>query len=150
MEKHFAFMRFINTTSRCSLRYREAFFKEEGLKGIHINEILSICNTPAMSQENLAQKLHLNKSNVARQISLLEEKGYVYRQVDEKDKRILRVYPTQKAFLILPKIKEVLHSFHDILLEELTVEEAETLTLLLERIQNKAENVLLSMEENAK
>ena len=45
----------------------------------------------------MARELNVNKSSVTRQLAILEEKGYVERRGDPKDKRSLLIYPTEKA-----------------------------------------------------
>jgi len=51
----------------------------------------------ATSQAEMARQLNVNKSSVTRQLAVLEEKGYIRREPAAADKRILLVYPTQKA-----------------------------------------------------
>ena len=48
--------------------------------------------------------LNVNKSSVTRQLATLEEKGYVIRQASSSDKRILLVYPTDKANQLIDRI----------------------------------------------
>ncbi len=48
------------------------------------------------------------KSNVARQLAQLEQKGFITRQNDEKDARRLRIFPTDKALAIEAEIRSIL------------------------------------------
>ena len=59
----------INPIARLSAFYREKEFKKIGLGEMHHAYILSICSEPGISQEELACKLFINKSNVARQLA---------------------------------------------------------------------------------
>ena len=42
---------------------------------MHHTYILNVCRNPGISQEALSQLIFVNKSNVARQLAVLEEKG---------------------------------------------------------------------------
>ena len=50
-----------------------------------------------ISQEKLAKMIYINKSNVTRNLAVLEKNGYIERRPAENDKRVMLVFPTQKA-----------------------------------------------------
>ena len=74
-----AIIRSINHIARLATLYREKELKKFGLGGMHHTYILNICRQPGISQEALAKKIFVNKSNVARQLAILEERGFVTR-----------------------------------------------------------------------
>lgn len=135
----------IGIIERCSLQYRNAEFKEIGLCGAHHKYIFYLCRKPGLSQEQLAKDIYVNKSNVARSIKMLEEGGFVYVKVDEDDKRVNRVYPTDKAYEVLPLIKEKIASWNETLLSGLTEEEVESLGKMLYSV---AKNAVEQIEED--
>ena len=98
-------MKSINVISRCQTVYRTARLPE--LAGGYHMYIYAVCGQPGRSQEELARDLNLNKSSVARALSYLEEEGYVRREPDARDRRERRVYPTERAEAILPRVREV-------------------------------------------
>ena len=61
-----------------------------------------------LTQEQISKLLDIDKANTTRALKKLIENGYVEKRRDEKDKRIFRVYLTQKSLQLKPKIKEVL------------------------------------------
>ena len=69
--------------------------------------MIEICNHPGITQEQLSKLIYVHKSNVARQMSSLEEKGFIYRTISKEDKRNLQVFPTQKPIDILPLLLKV-------------------------------------------
>ena len=71
------FMRQINVISRCGALYRTEKLKEVQLGAPHHSYIINVCNYPGTSQEQLAKHICVDKSNVARQLTLLEQNGYV-------------------------------------------------------------------------
>lgn len=133
-----ALMKCISRTSRCAILYRSKKLEPDGLNGHQHTYILNICQNPGISQERLAQMIYINKSNVARQIALLEQNGFITRIPYEKDKRVLCVFPTQKALDIYPKVKSLLQEWDSYLTEEFTQEERQSLCSFLERVMNKA------------
>lgn len=80
----------------------------------------------------------VNKSNIARQVAVLEEAGFVERRSCSKDKRMIRLYPTEKALAMKDEILEMLSSWQAHLLQDLSEEELSTLEALLEKIRLRA------------
>ena len=128
----------IMAISRRHTQYRGEKMEPHGLKASHTSYICKICNNPGISQDRLAQELCLNKSSVARQAAFLEEEGYITRTPAENDKRILELYPTEKATTLLPQIRTVLREWEAYVTADLTAEEIETLTVLLAKLKNRA------------
>ena len=128
----------IHTITRCGRRYREDAFAPMGLKGCHGRYLLEICRNPGIFQEQLTESILVNKSNVARQVAALEEGGFLERKSCGKDKRMLRLYPTEKALALMPKIEEILDSWDRTLLQDLSESEQEMLEQLLQRIRQRA------------
>ena len=130
--------------SRYGRQYREmqlAPLELNSRQGMYIREI---CAAPGISQEQLAQILRINKSNVARQVAAMEEDGYIERRCCGKDKRVLRLYPTEKARALLPGILEVMDHWEDCLVEGLTEQQREVLGQMLLQVRD---NVRKRVEE---
>lgn len=124
--------------SRCSAQFRSEKMAVHGLKSCHTSYLMHICAQPGISQDQLAQRIYINKSNVARQAAILEEAGYITRVPSATDKRVLELYPTDKARQLLPEIRAILRQWDEMLTGDLTEEEAETVTRVLEKMQDKA------------
>lgn len=99
---------------------------------------MTLCHTPGLSQEQIARRIYIDKSNVTRHLGTLEREGFVERKQSETDRRVTLVYPTQKAYDILPYAREITHQWNDYLTEGWTAEEIETLKTLLSRISDRA------------
>lgn len=128
----------INAIDRCGRRYRTDAFAPLGLKGCHGRYLREICRNPGMVQEQLTESVLVNKSNVARQVAALEEGGFLERRACGKDKRMLRLYPTEKTLQMLPQIEAILNSWEENLLQDLSREEQGQLEVLLQRICQRA------------
>lgn len=123
-------IRDITEITRCGTQYRADAFAPMGLKACHGSYLLEICGRPGLSQEQLAESICINKSNVARQASALEEGGFIERRTCGKDKRVMRLYPTQKTLDLLPEIERIMDAWQATLTQDLSEDEQ----LLLERM----------------
>jgi DNA-binding MarR family transcriptional regulator len=136
--------RILRDVQRCGRRYREEKLAPLGLSGRHGIYFKEIGDTPGISQEQLAQRLQLNKSNVARQVAAMEEEGYIQRIPCEADKRVLRLHLTQKAKALLPAVEAVTAAWEQQLVEGLTDAEQQILDILLQRLR---ESAMAALEE---
>lgn len=124
---------------RCQMRHKSDYMGQFDLKGFHANYIAALCEEPGISQEQLTKRLYANKSNIARQIAVLEENGYVRRENDAADKRLLHVYPTEKALELLPLIREKQDEWDNFVTKDLTAEEIAQARLILQKIKRQAD-----------
>ncbi|MFT5872066.1 MAG: DNA-binding MarR family transcriptional regulator [Clostridium sp.] len=76
-----------------------------------------------MSQEKLRSFLNIDKSAVTRMVANLEEKGYLYRLQDEKDKRSKKLFTSDKAVDVKNMSSSVESFFYEWLLEDINHEE---------------------------
>lgn len=138
------FLKNINMVARSATQFLEEKLSEiSDLKGYHSKYILNVCANPGISQDALARTMFVNKSNVARQIAVLEEMGYVERRQGE-DRRVSLVYPTPKALEILTVIRKINAEWREVITEGFSGSEKDTLLSLTERLYA---NALKYMEE---
>ncbi len=128
----------VNKLSRCISAYRAKKISEEELLSHHHSFVFAICKEEGRSQDMLAQVLCLNKSTVARSLSVLEEKGYVTRSPSLEDKRVLLVYPTDKMRQMLPRVRAVAHEWNEAVTEGISEEELAVCQSVLARMAEKA------------
>ena len=139
-------MKYVKTISRCFTLYREEELKINELSGYQHPYLRRICENPGISQDQLAKMLHVNKSNVARQLALLEQNGYIVRKESSKDKRQFEVYPLEKGIEIYPRIIEVIEAWNEELLAGFSDEEKQQLFIMLDRLMDKALTLTDSQE----
>jgi len=128
----------ITDIARCAAQYRSEELADLGLKACHGSYLAVICATPGITQDQLAKKIFINKSNVARQLVVLEEDGFVERRPCSDDKRAMRVYPTRKALDVLPDINRILCHWEDLLTRDLSEDEKELLAKMLSKMKTRA------------
>lgn len=132
------FLKNINMVSRAATQFlEERLSKISSLRGYHSKYILNVCANPGISQDALAKLLFVNKSNVTRQIAVLEEGGYVQRKQGE-DRRVSLVYPTQKALDIMPVIRGINAEWRQVICSGFSESEKEALFSLTERLYKNA------------
>lgn len=131
-------LRDLTQISRSGVQYRADKLAPMGLKGCHSSYLVAICNHPGISQDKLARRILINKSNVARQVANLEEDGFIRRVPSEADKRVMELYPTQKALDLLPQLREILNQWENFITEDLTEEERAQLAVILSKMKPRA------------
>ena len=128
-----------NAVDRYLRRCRREYMAPYGLKGIHARLFMAICRTPGCSQDRLAKRMWFDKSTIARQMELLEKKGFITRKPSETDKRVMCVYPTEEMLKIQPDLKQSMEKWENTLLQDLTKEEQATLVELLARVRERVD-----------
>ena len=131
-------VRDITEIARCGVQYRSDKLAPLGLKSCHASYLTEICENPGISQDKLARRIFINKSNVARQVAVLEEEGFVTRTPSEADKRVMELYPTEKTLALMSQINEILMSWEDCITNDLTDGERELITKLLMNMKDRA------------
>lgn len=124
--------------TRCGVQYRTETLAPLELKACHASYLREICAEPGISQDKLAARICINKSNVARQAAALEESGFITRVPSPEDKRVMGLYPTEKTLALLPRMNAILDEWEDCLTAGATPEELEVVERVLERMKNKA------------
>lgn len=133
--------RFISKISRVAQGYTMKALKGLDMNLSELHALRAITWIPGQSQTELSERLSVDKAAIARTISRLEQKGYIERREDEKDKRINRLYPLEKASQVKDESIMVENDFYDWLFEILEPAERqkflETLELLTERAREE-------------
>lgn len=132
------FMKNINLVSRSAEVFREERLKDCGIRGCQSKYVLVIAQNPGVSQEDISRMLFVNKSNVARQIGFLETAGFVKKVGNDRDRRAVHLYPTEKLLGALPRVKEVLAEWRALVTEGFTEEEKAELQRLSEKMVENA------------
>lgn len=121
--------------ARCEVQYRTDNLAPLGLKSCHASYLLEICACPGISQDRLARRIYINKSNVARQAAILEEEGFIVRTPSAGDKRVMELYPTEKAISLEPQLRDMLRNWEACITADLTREELDQLAALLAKMK---------------
>ena len=140
-------MKVLNNISRSQAIFRHNRISAKDLQPSHYAFALAICNSPGRSQEELAEELCINKSTVARNLTALEENGYVTRTPLPNDKRQFSVHPTEKMLAVIPEIKAVSAEWMALLSEGISEEDLAVFDSVLVRMQSKARYIIEIQED---
>lgn len=77
--------------------------------------ILIICDFNSLTQDEITKRLALDKSVIAKTVTKLEERGFLVRSTNAKDKRTYDIRPTDQALQVYSFLKqEIDHCFQRI------------------------------------
>ncbi|TNE61123.1 MAG: MarR family transcriptional regulator [Alphaproteobacteria bacterium] len=115
---------------------RQAFAKEDGpeITRAQAKVLLTVWRLPGISQQALAARLEVSTMSVCRQVDALEAKQMIERRSDDKDRRVRRLFVTEKTTPLIDTIMAKLADLSDEFLAPLSSEERRTLDSLLNRI----------------
>jgi DNA-binding MarR family transcriptional regulator len=75
---------------------------------------------------------------VARNLNTLEESGYIRRETSKNDKRVMLVYPTEKAFEVMAEINRIVNDCNTYFLSALNPCEREEFVRMLGKLELRA------------
>lgn len=90
----------------------------------HFATLMSLYDEEGRSQDSLAQSRGFDKTMIAKSVTKLEEEGFVFRTVDPEDKRVKRLYLTEKGRALEPEMKRIGFTVNKLLLAGLDTREA--------------------------
>jgi DNA-binding MarR family transcriptional regulator len=124
--------------TRCGVQYRTDTLAPLELKACHASYLRQICAEPGISQDKLAERICINKSNVARQAAALEEGGFIIRTPSTEDKRVMGLFPTEKTLALLPRLNAILDAWEECLTSGIDPRELEITARVLEQMRQRA------------
>ncbi|CDQ20571.1 DNA-binding transcriptional regulator, MarR family [Halobacillus karajensis] len=92
-----------------------------------------------LNQNQLAQYLGKDKTNIARMASNLESKGFIKRNFCTEDRRSLELYLTEKGQELKEQVVPVAESFNEKVTEGISKDELLEFDRLLTKMQNNIE-----------
>ncbi len=140
------FLKNLNAVSRSTNFFREQRLKSYGITGHQVKYLFALSRAEGVSQDELAKSLYVNKSNVARQLASLEAGGFVRREVSGEDRRVLKIYLTERGRELMPVIRAVNDEWYAVLLGGISEEESVQLSRLLDRLIANAAKYMEAQE----
>ena len=114
-------------------------FKEFHLTRGQYLYLVRIVEKPGIIQEKLAEMIKVDRTTAARAIKKLEINGFIEKQADPKNKKNKKLYPTEKGRDTAVIIFKENNYSNKVALSGFSREEAETITVLLERVRKNVE-----------
>jgi DNA-binding MarR family transcriptional regulator len=128
-------LREIGMIARCFETISNVEFKEfELAKGQYLY-LVRICENPGIISNKVSEMLKVDRTTTARAINKLEKSGFIEIRKDDVNKRILRIYPTEKGRTTYEFLKEEECYSDFISLQGFSEEEKDILSKLIVRMR---------------
>ncbi|MGG1220416.1 MarR family transcriptional regulator [Priestia endophytica] len=115
-------------------------FKEYDLTKGQYLYLVRICENPGIIQEKLAEMIKVDRATASRAIKKLEMNGFIEKKEDTHNKKIKKLFPTEKGENVYPFIKRENDYSNTVALERFSEREVETIFHLLQRVRKNIEN----------
>ena len=92
-----------------------------------------------LAQKELAQKLNVSAPSITSMIQKMEKSGYIVRNVDEKDQRMMRLDLTEKGQACIEHVKAIAEKMDEIAFTGISPEEKMLLRRILFQICENVE-----------
>jgi DNA-binding MarR family transcriptional regulator len=96
----------------------------------------ALCREEGISAGDLGKKLLLDPATLSGILDRMSDRGWVVKQTDPDDKRVLRIYLTDEARDLEPKLMQERDKANEEILRNLTLEEKVLLKRLLKVIRD--------------
>lgn len=97
--------------------------KKYSITSKHYRVLMAVYNIKNINQKNLAETLKIDRTTTVHLIDHLEEKGYIKRQKNEKDRRSFHLVLTNKGNSIIGAICEIRDEIHNQCIKDLNENE---------------------------
>ncbi|QUG41812.1 winged helix-turn-helix transcriptional regulator [Psychrobacillus sp. INOP01] len=114
-------------------------FKEFDLTKGQYLYLVRICECPGIIQEKLAEMIKVDRTTAARAIKKLEINGFIEKKEDKHNKKIKKLFPTEKGKNVYPLIKRENDYSNIVALEGFSEIEVENIFNLLYRVRRNIE-----------
>lgn len=114
-------------------------FKDYDLTKGQYLYLVRICENPGIIQEKVAEMIKVDRTTAARAIKKLELNGFIEKKDDPQNKKIKKLYPTDKGKDVYPFIKRENQYSNRVALEGFSEKEVETIFNLLKRVRENIE-----------
>ncbi|WP_145018172.1 MarR family winged helix-turn-helix transcriptional regulator [Paenibacillus sp. Y412MC10] len=114
-------------------------FKEYDLTKGQYLYLVRICESPGIIQEKLAEMIKVDRTTAARAIQKLETNGFIEKKADEHNRKIKKLFPTEKGYAVYPFIQREHDHSNRVALAGFSEEETDTIFQLLQRVRKNIE-----------
>ncbi|SMF68115.1 DNA-binding transcriptional regulator, MarR family [Xaviernesmea oryzae] len=113
------------------------------IKPPHLDILVNLYRFEGISQQELARKLLVGRSNMSMTLPQMEKRGLVERRGDQKDKRVLRLHLTQEGRAVAEEAMAIQTALIERTLSSTPIEQCHAMAESMERI------ILALQAENA-
>ena len=139
-EKHCTINKYASMLYRLSHPY---FEKKLALYHIGSGQqffLMRVYEHPGISMQALAQLGCYDKGTTNRAVEKLREQGYVRVECDKSDRRVRRIFATEKALTVMQVVYDMLGEWNDVLMHGISEEDRKLCERVMERMTQNAYN----------
>ncbi|WP_253205495.1 MarR family winged helix-turn-helix transcriptional regulator [Clostridium estertheticum] len=130
-----------NQILRSTQVHLDKMLKEYDLSSGSYPYLLMLRGNEGISQNKISEEIGCDKAMSARTITKLIDLGYIVRNKDEDDSRAYKLYLTQKAKVIIPKVLYKIHKLVELITKDLNEEEKRTTINSLSKVLNSVKKM---------
>ncbi|MCB2305424.1 MarR family transcriptional regulator [Clostridium estertheticum] len=130
-----------NQILRSTQVHLDKMLKEYDLSSGSYPYLLMLRGNEGISQNKISEEVGCDKAMSARTITKLIDIGYIIRNKDEDDSRAYKLYLTQKAKVIIPKVLYKIHKLVELITKDLNEEEKRTTINSLSKVLNSVKKM---------
>ena len=130
-----------NLLARC--QEKEAWLAEEhGLFQAEFKCLRLFGSDESLNNKEIAKRMNLSPSRLTRIIDGLEKRGYMHREIDQTDRRNMRVYLSRRGKILTNKLNKAYVDIHSEILQEIDISQHESLITAMEHLHSAIEKWL--------
>jgi DNA-binding MarR family transcriptional regulator len=114
-------------------------FKEHNLTKGQYLYLVRICEHPGIIQEKLAEMIKVDRTTAARSIKKLETEGFIEKKDDHHNKKIKKLFPTEKGKEVYPFLRREGNHSEKVALTGFSESERKEVFQLVQRIRKNIE-----------
>ncbi|MBG9813758.1 MarR family transcriptional regulator [Bacillus endophyticus] len=114
-------------------------FKEHNLTKGQYLYLVRICEHPGIIQEKLAEMIKVDRTTAARSIKKLETEGFIEKKDDHHNKKIKKLFPTEKGKEVYPFLRREGDHSEKVALTGFSEQERKEVFQLVQRIRKNIE-----------
>lgn len=125
-------------------------FKELDLTRGQYLYLVRIDENPGIIPDRLADLIKVDRTTASRAINKLEKQDFIEKRADPKNRKIKRLFTTDKGIEASEFIRRENNFSNNIALEGLTAEEADNLSFLLEKVKSNIDSEWKTVKKGKK
>ncbi len=140
---------YIRTTHLSLTRIYNILLKKFGIKQTEALILVSV-KKEGIPITRLAQVLNMQDNSLNRQLKRMYKAGFIYREKDEFDKRITKIFLTQKGVELRKKVKLLAIELNNQFLSTLSSDEQQIFFSLFDKIRQQISAIEAKIIKNPK
>ena len=140
------FLREVGAVARCVQSLSDVNFKKLALQRGQFVFLTRICESPGLHSLELSQLLKVDKATATKAVQKLEAEGYVRKEQNQTDKRMVHLFPTERAQEVYPELIAEENRYLARCFTGMTKDEQAQAETLLRRIRENIEAEWLVMK----